>query len=119
MLTAGDEFGRTQHGNNNAYCQDNVMTWVDWAHRDVALEDYVARLSAQRAKNLSRFRAFPHDGSWLTPDGQQMASEDWEREGAGRLHWMREDRSGRIELHIDRAGRQAGVVQIDEEQENS
>ena len=34
MLTAGDEFGRTQHGNNNAYAQDNAITWLDWAGRD-------------------------------------------------------------------------------------
>ena len=39
MLTAGDEFGRTQHGNNNAYAQDNPAFWLDWSGRDTELED--------------------------------------------------------------------------------
>jgi len=48
MLTAGDEFGRTQKGNNNAYCQDNALTWLDWQGRDVELEAFVARLAEMR-----------------------------------------------------------------------
>ena len=44
MLTAGDEFGRTQKGNNNAYAQDNDLTWLDWAGRDIELERYVVAL---------------------------------------------------------------------------
>ena len=50
MLTAGDEFGRTQHGNNNAYAQDNEITWLDWAGRDRALEDFACALSAFRKR---------------------------------------------------------------------
>jgi glycogen operon protein len=50
MLTAGDEFGRTQHGNNNAYAQDNEITWLDWAGRDVELESYVCALAAIRER---------------------------------------------------------------------
>ena len=46
MLTAGDEFGRTQQGNNNAYAQDNAIGWVDWQNRDRDLEDFVAALAA-------------------------------------------------------------------------
>src|SRR6185312_6255954 len=52
MLLAGDEFGRTQQGNNNAYCQDNEVSWLDWRMADSAegaeLSDYVARLIALR-----------------------------------------------------------------------
>ncbi len=48
MLTAGDEFGRSQNGNNNGYAQDNETTWLDWETRDEALEDFVAQLSAFR-----------------------------------------------------------------------
>ncbi len=51
MLTAGDEFGRTQQGNNNAYAQDNAIGWVDWQNRDRDLEDFVAALAAFRAAN--------------------------------------------------------------------
>ena len=50
MLTAGDEFGRTQHGNNNAYAQDNAMTWLQWADADAGLNTYVADLA--RLRNL-------------------------------------------------------------------
>ena len=49
MLTAGDEFGRTQRGNNNAYAQDNEMTWLDWQGRDRELEAHVAALAAFRS----------------------------------------------------------------------
>ena len=49
MLNAGDEVLRTQHGNNNAYAQDNATSWIDWNNRDVELEAHVARLSERRA----------------------------------------------------------------------
>ena len=48
MLTAGDEFGRTQKGNNNAYAQDNEVTWLDWSGRDLALERHVIALAELR-----------------------------------------------------------------------
>ena len=50
MLTAGDEFGRTQRGNNNAYAQDNEITWLDWESRDRELEEHVAALAAFRKR---------------------------------------------------------------------
>lgn len=78
MLTAGDEFGRTQRGNNNAYCQDGPVTWVDWDGRDRELEDYVAGLSAQRAACGPAFAQFPQDGQWLAPSGAPMTVADWE-----------------------------------------
>jgi glycogen operon protein len=48
MLTAGDELGRTQRGNNNAYAQDNETTWLDWANADGALIDFVSQLAQLR-----------------------------------------------------------------------
>ncbi|MER9231564.1 glycogen debranching protein GlgX [Mesorhizobium sp. M0622] len=75
MLTAGDEFGRTQRGNNNAYAQDNDITWLDWAGRDQALEQYTVLLAAMR-------RAAPAllDTSFLTgepPAGSQLPDVAW------------------------------------------
>ncbi|WP_285293661.1 glycogen debranching protein GlgX [Aureimonas altamirensis] len=53
MLTAGDEFGRTQGGNNNAYAQDNDLSWLDWAAADRAQADFTARLAALRARHAA------------------------------------------------------------------
>ncbi|WP_310183693.1 glycogen debranching protein GlgX [Mesorhizobium sp. BE184] len=81
MLTAGDEFGRSQRGNNNAYAQDNAVTWLDWRHRDAALEDFVAALSAMRrsAPALSETAWLSDDKvSWLTETGVAMRTIDWE-----------------------------------------
>ncbi len=76
MITAGDEFGRTQRGNNNAYAQDNAIGWVDWAARDHALEDYAADLAARREAAQIGI-AFPADARWSTLDGRAMTPEDW------------------------------------------
>jgi isoamylase len=90
MLLAGDEIGRTQHGNNNAYCQDNEVSWVDWrlAERNGGLLEFARILSGlRRAHPVFRrrrfFRGQPADGNhladiaWLTPSGRQMTNEDW------------------------------------------
>ncbi|MBX3568946.1 MAG: glycogen debranching protein GlgX [Rhizobiaceae bacterium] len=88
MLTAGDEFGRTQHGNNNAYAQDNETTWLDWSRRDQALEEHVAGLAALRARlpQLTRTRfltgrpAAPQadpDVEWLTETGLPLDEAAW------------------------------------------
>jgi glycogen operon protein len=94
MLTAGDEFGRTQRGNNNAYCQDNEISWVDWSLLEgaegAALARFVARLAAIRAAHPSlRHDAFLHgdseplpgipDIAWFGADGAPLAPEAWER----------------------------------------
>jgi glycogen operon protein len=80
MLTAGDEFGRTQGGNNNAYAQDNEITWLDWHGRDRALEDFVARLAEIRATHPTfaetRFLT-GDDVRWLDADGTPMTAEKW------------------------------------------
>jgi glycogen operon protein len=86
MLTAGDEFGRTQHGNNNAYCQDNAAFWLDWEGADRDLAAFVAELSALRAEHpflsASTFltgTGAPPDARWLRPDGMPIADEEWGR----------------------------------------
>ncbi|WP_375803584.1 glycogen debranching protein GlgX [Streptomyces sp. A012304] len=97
MLCHGDELGRTQRGNNNAYCQDNEVSWIDWRltreQRD--LIDFVRRLIALRAAHpvLRRRRFFrgataTHAGQplpdlvWLLPDGREMTQRDWRRSDA-------------------------------------
>jgi glycogen operon protein len=88
MLTAGDEIGRTQGGNNNAYCQDNEISWVDWskaaAERDLLL--FTQRLARLRRRHpVFRRRRFfqgtPAKGAaditWLTPAGDEMTEADW------------------------------------------
>lgn len=83
MLTAGDEFGRTQRGNNNAYAQHNDVTWLDWASRDRDLEDYVAGLSAWRRRHPELADpAIRHDLHWYRLDGGAMQPDDW-HEAAG------------------------------------
>ncbi|GHH64586.1 glycogen operon protein GlgX homolog [Streptosporangium violaceochromogenes] len=89
MLLAGDELGRTQGGNNNAYCQDNEVSWVDWSllEDEKELLDFVRRLSGlRRGHPVFRRRRFFHgreagDGTrdivWLTPSGTQMSAGDW------------------------------------------
>jgi pullulanase/glycogen debranching enzyme len=78
MLLAGDELGRTQQGNNNAYCQDNEISWVDWGRMDWDLAAFVQKISALR-RELPIFRAakYLHDITWLTPHGGPMSEADW------------------------------------------
>ncbi|MET8855827.1 glycogen debranching protein GlgX [Streptomyces sp. NPDC004579] len=92
MLVAGDEFGRTQRGNNNAYCQDNEISWVDWSQLDDpgwrALFELTSRLIALRhAHPVLRRRAFfsgrahsadgLRDLAWFTARGTEMTERDW------------------------------------------
>lgn len=88
MLTAGDEFGRTQSGNNNAYAQDNLVTWLDWSNPDEDLLAFSRDLTAFRRNHpcLTRNR-FLSGGSaggslpdvvWLRADGAAMTLADWE-----------------------------------------
>jgi glycogen operon protein len=110
MLTAGDEFGRTQHGNNNAYCQDNAIGWVDWEGRDRELEDFVAGLSAARTRYLPAFQRFEDFGAWHARDGEAMTVEDWERPGENRLGWAYTGEAGSLQFTIDREARVVSVV---------
>ena len=83
MLLGGDEMGRTQNGNNNAYCQDNDITWFDWASADTALRDFTRRLIAFRlAHPVFRRRRFLAGAEasqlrWFTPAGTEMTAADW------------------------------------------
>ncbi|MBS2963418.1 glycogen debranching protein GlgX [Actinocrinis puniceicyclus] len=93
MLLHGDELGRSQRGNNNAYCQDDELSWVDWegAREHETLLEFtrrVARLRAEhpvfRRRRFFQGKVLPHTGSplpdirWFTPDGAVMARQDWE-----------------------------------------
>jgi len=95
MLCHGDEVGRTQRGNNNAYCQDSELTWVDWepGAEQRQLLDFTRRLIAlRRAHPVLRRRRFfrgsqasggaPADLTWLRPDGREMTRQDWSRADA-------------------------------------
>ncbi|HET8701099.1 MAG TPA: glycogen debranching enzyme GlgX, partial [Nitrococcus sp.] len=84
MLLAGDEMGRTQRGNNNAYCQDNAISWMNWALRpeDEELLAFVARLiRIRRAHSQFRRRKFfvgHRDIVWLNPNGREMSAGEWQ-----------------------------------------
>ncbi|MDE3204699.1 MAG: glycogen debranching protein GlgX [Acidobacteriota bacterium] len=92
MLLGGDELGRTQGGNNNAYCQDNRTSWYDWEHVDEDLLAWTRRLIELRRRHpvLRRRRFFQGrplrertsddslpDLAWFRPDGQEMTDRDW------------------------------------------
>jgi len=89
MLLAGDELGRSQQGNNNAYCQDNELSWIDWsgAGQDGLLEFTRALATLRREHPVFRRRRFfrGRDGgghgpdiAWLTPAGREMTGHDWQ-----------------------------------------
>ncbi|NTY89720.1 glycogen debranching protein GlgX [Serratia fonticola] len=84
MLLAGDEHGNSQQGNNNAYCQDNVTTWLDWADADESLTAYTAALIRlrQQIPALQADRWWQEgDGSvqWLNAQGQPLSAQQWEQ----------------------------------------
>ncbi|HLK72088.1 MAG TPA: glycogen debranching protein GlgX [Streptosporangiaceae bacterium] len=82
-LLGGDEMGRSQRGNNNAYCQDNEITWFDWAGADAGLLEFTRRLVALRRAHpvfrRSRFLAGAEAAElrWFTPAGTEMTAGDW------------------------------------------
>jgi isoamylase len=88
MLLGGDETGRSQQGNNNAYCQDNEITWFDWSKPDTGLLDFTRRLVALRkAHPVFRRRRFlagaeAAEVRWFTPAGTEMTGADWSDPGA-------------------------------------
>ena len=83
MLTAGDEGGRSQDGNNNAYAQDNAITWLDWSALDPQLVDHTAQLAAWRRRfsvfaQVAFFTGDNEDVLWLNEHGQPMSVGDGE-----------------------------------------
>ncbi|HEY9199597.1 MAG TPA: glycogen debranching protein GlgX [Gammaproteobacteria bacterium] len=112
MLLAGDEFGNTQHGNNNAYCQDSEIGWLDWSGIDAdgqALLDFTRALLRLRRGHIvfHRHRFFhgeviPGTGTkdivWLKPDGKEMGQRDWQAEHARSIALLLSGEAGRYHL---------------------
>jgi glycogen operon protein len=86
LLLGGDEVGRTQQGNNNAYCQDNEIAWWDWSSIDTQLRDFTANLIALRHRHpVLRRRTYQSRADairWYTPSGAPMTGADWADSGA-------------------------------------
>ena len=96
MIVAGDELGKTQNGNNNAYCQDNEISWIDWENADKELLDFTKKLIHFYKKHpaFSRKRWFKgrpineiglEDIAWFLPEGNQMTEEIWRNDFAKSL----------------------------------
>jgi len=90
MLAAGDERGRTQGGNNNAYCHDNEISWLDWSGDDAWLDVYELTKTALRRRRehpalrqRHHLRGWPtidggpKDLAWMHPEGREMTEQDW------------------------------------------
>lgn len=84
LLLAGDELGHTQQGNNNAYCQDSEISWINWAEADPDLTQYTADLiTLRKSLPLVRQNKHVHDRSqvgWIAPSGADMHEADWHSE---------------------------------------
>ncbi len=109
MLVAGDEFGRTQGGNNNAYCHDDPISWLDWNRAETAegraLIDFVARLSALRREHpVLRATSFLYGDSveedalddieWWDERGEELSAADWDNPEGRALLMRRSERTG-------------------------
>jgi glycogen debranching enzyme len=119
MLTAGDDMGRTQGGNNNAYAQDNAITWLDWVHADENLIGLTGRLSDLRTRHPLLFAdrfltgrpplpGAPPDAIWLRPDGATMADGDWA--GADVLGLYLQEGTDKVCLWFNRTQSDAGAI---------
>ena len=120
MLTAGDEFGRSQRGNNNAYAQDNETTWLDWSNADQSLIEHVAGLARFRADHAPYFadrfmtgrisggRKFP-DIQWLSKDGTPL---DWSNSSTDSfgLILSSPEAKGRLLIWFNRGSESVGVT---------
>jgi len=96
MLVAGDEHGRTQQGNNNAYCQDNEISWLNWANVDLSLLDFTKKLIHFRREHpvfcrRKWFQGLPIRGTgvedivWFLPDASEMDDHHWQEDYARSL----------------------------------
>ena len=112
MLTAGDEFGRTQQGNNNAYAQDNAITWLDWANRDLGLEKHAFALAALRRSvpvltDVSLLTGKPAAGmerpdvEWLSETGVPLTEAEWNDAGRHRLTMVLATGGDRIAILVN------------------
>ncbi len=96
MLVAGDEMGRTQKGNNNAYCQDNEISWLDWQNKDESLAKFTSALIHLRLRHpvFCRYKWFKYepvngkgvkDIEWFLPEGDVMTEKNWTSDNAKSL----------------------------------
>jgi len=96
MIVAGDELSRTQHGNNNAYCQDNEISWINWKNCDQELLEFTRKLihfyKTHHVFSRRRwFKGLPIHGlgvediAWFLPDGNEMSEENWSHDHARSL----------------------------------
>src|SRR5690606_22336223 len=128
MLLAGDEFGNSQEGNNNAYCQDNAVSWLDWAEanspRGRELTDFTARLSAlgreRPSFRLGRFEDGNHEIRpglprfwWVDMDGQAMSDAAWDYHEGRVLGLQRVARLPQGDIDITLVLLNAGELAID------
>jgi glycogen operon protein len=116
LVLGGDELGRTQQGNNNAYCQDNEISWFDWSDADDERQgwlEFVRRLIRLRRDHIvfrrQRFfhaRAIPgteiRDNTWLRPDGEEMTEADWANADLSSLGFLLRGEAG--EYHLTATG---------------
>ena len=107
MLAAGDEFGRTQRGNNNAYAQDNSIGWIDWQDRDRALEDFVAALAAFRAAHGVDDPAPYLHPDWRALNGDRMTAANWQEAAGFELRLPAGE--AEIALRFDRSTRRVSL----------
>lgn len=78
MLLAGDEMGNSQQGNNNGYCQDNVLTWLDWSNKDQSLYNYTQSLINYRRAIINKDSWWSDENvTWLNADGEPMTIDNW------------------------------------------
>ena len=108
MLAAGDEFGRSQQGNNNAYAQDNPVSWIDWAGRDRALEDFTAALADFRARSPMPDAQWLAHADWRALDGQAMTPDRWATADGFELRLP--DGAETLILRIDRPARRVTMT---------
>jgi isoamylase len=122
LILAGDERNRTQHGNNNAYCQDNELSWIDWASGGQVAHDLTAftrRLLQLRKEHVVFRRQHPFTGHvipgtdvldvvWLNSDGTPRMSSDWSSAEDSFLAFMVSGQAG--EYHLNAAGERAPGV---------
>jgi glycogen operon protein len=105
MLTAGDEFGRSQHGNNNSYAQDNDITWLDWSKADAELQEFAYTLGALRREFAAlsatgMLAGQPGNGTdlpdvaWLTELGDPLSPEEWQDESRRAFTMMLREGAG-------------------------
>ena len=119
MIRAGDELGQSQQGNNNAYCQDNAISWLDWQRPNADLRGLLARLTALRrdtalsqprfavdpaAEEAARGPEDPPTVTWLHPRGGPMGEGDWADPGLAIIGMLRRVAGGQAVLAILNAG---------------